>query len=329
MKNVKLAVVGASGVVGQTIRDVLAEKMLPIDEYVFFASKRSADKEIEFLNKTYTIQELTEDSFDESFDYALFAAGGATSEKFVPFAKKHGVVVIDNSSLFRMEDDVPLVVPEVNPEDVKEHNGVIANPNCSTIQSVVALAPIHKEYGIKRVIYSTYQAVSGSGLGGLSDLDRGLEGKNTKVYPHDIAFNVLPHIDVFLDNGYTKEEMKMVNETQKILHGEDMKVTATTVRVPVRYGHSISINIETEKPFELEDIFELYRKAPGVVLIDQPQDDQYPMPLDCEGKDEVFVGRIRRDFTVDNGLNIWCVADNIRKGAATNTVQILETLLKA
>lgn len=326
MSKIKLALVGASGLVGQTIRQVLEEKKLPLEEIVFFASKRSAGTEIEFDGKTYTIQLLDEHSFDQGFDYALFAAGGSVSKKFAPIAIEKGVTVIDNSSAFRMNAQVPLVVPEVNGEDARSHEGLIANPNCSTIQSVVALAPIHRAFGIKRVIYSTYQAVSGSGLAGLEDLDLGLEGKTNDFYPHPIAFNILPHIDDFLEDGYTKEEKKMIDETKKIFHDPQMGVTATTARVPVRFGHSVSINIETERPFEMEELFKVMEEMDGVILIDKPKDKSYPLPLDVEGKDEVYVGRIRRDDSVENGINLWCVADNIRKGAATNTVQIAELI---
>ena len=255
---------------------------------------------------------------------ALFSAGGGTSLKYAPCAAKAGVIVIDNSSAWRMEKDIPLVVPEVNYEDIPKNKGIIANPNCSTIQAMVALKPLHDAYKIKRVIYSTYQAVSGAGLGGYTDLENGIKGEAPKKFPYPIFGNCLPQIDDFLDNGYTKEEMKMVNETKKILHDDSIKVTATTVRVPVFHGHSESINLEFERPFDLDEVKTLLANSPGLVVVDDPANKKYPMPLYSVDKDEVFVGRIRRDDTVENGLNIWVVADNIRKGAATNAVQIAE-----
>ena len=227
-----------------------------------------------------------------------------------------------------MDKDIPLVVPEVNPDDVKWNSGIIANPNCSTIQSVVPLKVLHDAYKIKRIVYSTYQAVSGSGVGGIEDLDNTVKGGENKKYPYKIAYNCLPHIDNFMDNGYTKEEIKMIEETKKILNDYDLRITATTVRVPVKYGHSISINVEFEKEFKLEDVFELFNNAEGIILQDDVKNNIYPMSINCEGKDEVFVGRIRRDYSLDSGLNLWVVADNIRKGAATNTVQIAEILVK-
>jgi aspartate-semialdehyde dehydrogenase len=282
---------------------------------------------VEYRGNTYVVEELTENSFDRDMDIALFSAGGGISEKFAPIAASKGVVVVDNSSQWRMDPDVPLVVPEVNPEDVKKHNGIIANPNCSTIQSVVPLRVLDDTFGIKRVIYNTYQAVSGSGVAGIRDLEDGMDGAEPKNYPYPIAYNVLPHIDVFMENGYTKEEMKMIEETQKILGRPDLPVTATTVRVPVRYGHCVSINLEFEKPFTVEAIQELMVQTEGIILVDDPSKELYPMPIDAEGTNEVYMGRIRRDFSQENGVNMWCVADNIRKGAATNTVQIAELLL--
>lgn len=325
-----IAVVGATGVVGSTFLKVLEERDFPFENIYFMASAKSAGKKLPFKGKEYIVEELTENSFDKPIDIALFSAGGGTSAKFAPIAAEHGVVVVDNSSQWRMDENVPLVVPEVNPQDIEWNKGIIANPNCSTIQAMVALKPLQDKYGIKRVIYSTYQAVSGSGVKGINDLKNGLAGNNEplQAYAHPIAGNCLPHIDVFTDNGYTKEEMKMINETHKILGDDDIKVTATTVRVPVFDSHSESINIELEKPFEIEDIFELFRNAPGVVLQDDVENDVYPLALDAAGTDPVYIGRIRRDFSVDNGINIWVVADNIRKGAATNAVQIAEELLK-
>jgi len=324
MKKVNVAVVGATGLVGSTMLKVLEERNFPVDNLFVFSSKRSAGKKINFAGKEYTVEELTEDSFkDRDIKIALFSAGGSVSERFGPIAAECGATVIDNSSAFRMHEDVPLVVPEINPEDIKENKGIIANPNCSTIQSVLPLKPIHDKYGIKRVIYSTYQSVSGSGIKGISDLENGTK----TAYKYEIQNNCIPQIDVFLDNGYTKEEMKMINETKKILH-DDMLVTATTVRVPVKNSHSISINVETEKPFEIEDVKKIISDYEGLVLEDNPTEEVYPMPLHSANHDEVYVGRIRRDFTVDNGINLWSCADNIRKGAATNAVQIAEKLLE-
>ena len=328
MKRVNLAIVGATGMVGRTFLNVLEERKFPINNLYLFSSEKSAGTELTFRGKEYKVEALTEESFDRDIDIALFSAGGDVSKKFAPIARDHGVIVVDNSSAWRMENDVPLVVPEVNPKDVDWNNGIIANPNCSTIQSVVPLTKLHEALKIKRIVYSTYQAVSGSGVGGIKDLENGINGGENKKYPHQIAYNCLPHIDEFLDNGYTKEEMKMINETKKIFNDDSIKVTATTVRVPVRGAHSESINVEFNKPFELEDVVEAIKNAEGVVLVDNPAKDEYPLAVDAEGHDEVFVGRIRRDFSVDNGINLWVVADNIRKGAATNAVQIAELLVK-
>jgi len=329
MKQIKLAVVGASGMVGRTFVNILEEKNLPVSEYVFFASKRSAGSTIQFKGKDYIIEELTETSFDRGFDIALFSAGGDTSKIFAPIAASKGCMVIDNSSCWRMDPDVPLVVPEVNPEEIKNcRKGIIANPNCSTIQAVVALKPLLDKYGIKRIVYSTYQAVSGAGMSGYTDLQDGLKGIAPKKFPHPIAGNCLPHIDVFTESGYTKEELKMVDETRKILGAPELRVTATTVRVPVFDSHSESINVEFEKPFELVDVVSLFENAPGIVVQNNVANNEYPMAVTAAGRDEVFVGRIRRDFSVDNGLNLWVVADNIRKGAALNAVQIAELMLK-
>ena len=325
-----IAVVGATGVVGSTFLKVLEERDFTFENIYMMASAKSAGKTVKFKGKDYVVEELTEHSFDKPIDIALFSAGGSTSAKFAPIAASKGVTVVDNSSQWRMYEDVPLVVPEVNPEDIAWNKGIIANPNCSTIQAMVALKPLQDKYGIKRVVYSTYQAVSGSGVKGINDLKNGLEGNNEdlQAYAHPIAGNCLPHIDVFLDNGYTKEEMKMINETHKILHDDDIKVTATTVRVPVFDSHSESINIELEKPFELEDVVECFRQFPGLIVQDDVENNVYPLALDAAGTDEVYVGRIRRDYSVENGINIWVVADNIRKGAATNAVQIAEKLLE-
>lgn len=328
MKKVNIAVVGATGMVGRTFIKVLEEKTLPIENIYFFASSRSAGLKISFNGKEYTVEELNESSFDRGIDIALFSAGGSISEKFAPIAASKGCVVVDNSSAWRMDPKVPLVVPEVNPQDIKWHKGIIANPNCSTIQAVVALKPLHDKYVIKRVVYSTYQAVSGAGMKGYKDLEEGLKGAKPMKFPHPIAGNCLPHIDSFLPDGYTKEEIKMVDETRKILGAPDLRVTATTVRVPVFNSHSESINVEFEKQFDLEELKEVLRKAPGIVVEDDPANNVYPMAINATGRDETFVGRIRRDESVESGVNLWVVADNIRKGAATNTIQIAQELIK-
>lgn len=328
MKKVNVAIVGATGMVGRTFLKVLEERNFPIDNLYLFSSARSAGSKVEFKGKEYTVEELNENSFDRDIQIALFSAGGSISEKYAPIAASKGVVVVDNSSAWRMDENVPLVVPEVNPEAVKEHKGIIANPNCSTIQAMVPLKPLNDKYNIKRIVYSTYQAVSGSGVKGTKDLEDGIKGLENKFYPHPIAYNCLPHIDVFMDNGYTKEEMKMINETMKILNDYDLKITATTVRVPVVNGHSESINVEFEKDFDIEELKALLANSQGLELVDDIENNVYPTAFEFSGRDEVFVGRVRRDFSVDNGINMWVVADNIRKGAATNTVQIAELLLK-
>lgn len=328
MEKYKIAVVGATGMVGRTFLKVLEEYKLPAESYTLFSSARSAGSTIKFMGEEYVAKELTESSFDEGFDIALFSAGGSTSEKFAPIAASHGCLVIDNSSAWRMDPEVPLVVPEVNPEDIKKHKGIIANPNCSTIQAVVALKPLHDKYGIKRIVYSTYQAVSGAGRAGWDDLESGIKGEKPKKFPYPIAGNCLPHIDVFLPNGYTKEEMKMVNETRKILGDDSLKITATTVRVPVFNSHSESINVEFNKPFELNELIEVLRNAPGIIVEDDVSNNIYPMPINATGHDETYVGRIRRDESVENGVNLWVVADNIRKGAASNAVQIAKKFIE-
>lgn len=328
MKKVNLAVVGATGMVGRTFLKVLEEKNLPIENFYVMASARSAGSTIQFKGKDYVVEELTEHSFDKHIDIALFSAGGSTSEKFAPIAAAKGCVVVDNSSQWRMDPTVPLVVPEVNPEDIKWNKGIIANPNCSTIQAMVALKPLDDKYKIKRVIYSTYQAVSGAGMAGWKDLENGLKGEAPKKFPYQIANNCLPHIDVFLENGYTKEEEKMIQETRKILHNDNMKVTATTVRVPVFNSHSESVNVEFENPYDLAELKSVLANAPGLVVQDDPANNIYPLALNAAGHNEVFIGRIRRDESIDNGLNFWVVADNIRKGAATNAVQIAELLIQ-
>ncbi|MEJ5172334.1 MAG: aspartate-semialdehyde dehydrogenase [Hydrogenothermaceae bacterium] len=333
MKSYNVAILGATGAVGQTMIKVLEERNFPINEIKFLASERSAGKEVEYCGVKYKVEAVSEKSF-EGVDIALFSAGGDRSKKWAPVAVSKGAVVIDNSSAFRMDPDVPLVVPEVNPEDVKWHKGIIANPNCSTIQMVVALYPIHKVKKIKRIIVATYQAVSGAGATAIQDLENEtkafFEGKYyyPQALPHHIAFNVIPRIDNFEPNGYTKEEMKMINETRKIMHEPDMKVSPTCVRVPVFVGHSEVVTIETEEPITVEEAREILSKAPGVIVEDDPINNVYPVPIEVAGKDDVFVGRIRKDAGFENGLSMWIVGDNLRKGAATNAVQIAELLIK-
>ncbi len=330
MKKFNVAVVGATGMVGRKFLEVLEERKLPVDNYYLFASARSAGKELDFMGKPHTVIELTKENvkaLEGKVDFALFSAGGATSKEFAPSFVEIGATVVDNSSEWRMNKDVPLVVPEVNPEDVKWSKGIIANPNCSTIQAVVALKPLLDKYGLKRVIYSTYQAVSGAGVAGYNDLKEGVNGEAPKKFPYPIAFNMLPHIDVFLENGYTKEEWKMIAETRKIFHDDNLRVTATTVRVPVFHGHSESINVEFKTPCTREGVVEALSAFPGIVVQDDPKNNLYPMPICAENHDEVFVGRIRLDESVESGVNLWVVADNIRKGAATNAVQIVELLI--
>ncbi len=324
MKTYKLALVGATGVVGKTALEVLKEFHLPICEYVFFASKKSAGTKIFFNEKEYIVQELNSHSFDDNFDYAIFSAGGDTAKQFAPIAASKGCTVIDNSSCFRMDPEVPLVVPEVNPEDASQHHGIIANPNCSTIQAVVPLKVMNDICPIKRIVYSTYQAVSGAGKKGIDDL----KNHTTTKFSYPIYNNCLPQIDVFLENGYTKEELKMINETRKILHRPDLKITATTVRVPVENSHSESINVEFEKEFDLAKIITKLKNTNGIVVQDDIHKNLYPIATNATGHNEIFVGRIRRDESVPYGLNFWCVADNIRKGAATNAIQILKYLIE-
>lgn len=325
-----IAVVGATGMVGSKFLEVLSERKLPVENYYLFASKKSAGKEIEFMGKKHTVIELTEDNVKAlkgKVDFALFSAGGETSKNFAPVFVEIGATVVDNSSQWRMQTDIPLVVPEVNPEDIEWNKGIIANPNCSTIQAMVALKPLHDKYKIKRIVYSTYQAVSGAGVAGYNDLKNGIVGNPPTKFPKPIAYNMLPHIDVFMEDGYTKEEWKMIVETKKILHDDSLKITATTVRVPVFYGHSESINLEFEKPCTREDVMETLKNAKGIILMDDVKNGVYPTPLDAENHDEVYVGRIRKDDSVESGVNLWVVADNIRKGAATNAVQIVELLI--
>ena len=327
-KKLKFALVGATGLVGRTVIKILEEQNLPISEYSFFASSKSKDKIINFMNKDYKVKELTENSFDDNFDYSIFCAGNNIAQKFAPIAKSHGTIVIDNSSAFRMDDDVPLIVPEVNISSAYNNKGIIANPNCSTIQAVVALKPLDTKYKIKRIIYSTYQAVSGAGRYGIEDLENGIKGIPPKKFPYPIYNNCLPHIDTFLENNYTKEEMKMINETRKILDNPDLEITATAVRVPVFNCHCESINIEFYDNFILKDLIDLLKNSPGIVIMNDTINNIYPIPTSVSGTDNVYVGRVRRDFSVKSGINLWVVADNVRKGAATNAVQILKELIK-
>ncbi|HOG07761.1 MAG: aspartate-semialdehyde dehydrogenase [Syntrophales bacterium] len=335
MKQYNCAVVGATGAVGNEMIKVLEQRRFPAAELRLLASERSLGKSLSYEGREIPVLVLTEESF-AGIDIGLFSAGGAISERFAPAAVRAGCVVIDNTNAFRMEPDVPLVVPEVNPEAIGRYKdrGIIANPNCSTIQMVVALKPIHDAVRIKRIVVSTYQAVSGTGKKAIEELaaqTRALiSGREAEVnvYPHRIAFNCLPQIDVFLDNGYTREEMKMVRETRKIFNDPEIAVTATTVRVPVFYGHSESVNIETEQKITAAECRELLSRAPGIRVVDDPGQRCYPMAIDAAGRDETLVGRIREDESIANGINLWVVSDNLRKGAALNAVQIAEVLIR-
>lgn len=323
----KVAIVGSTGLVGRTVLKVLEEKSFSNCTYTLFSSKKSAGTKLKFLGQNYIIQELKEDSFNLNFDYAIFCAGGSVSEKFAPIAVSKGCTVIDNSSVFRMNPEVPLVVPEVNPEKIFENKGIIANPNCSTIQAVVALKPLDDRYKIKRITYSTYQAVSGAGKSGIEDLENGISNIPPKKFPHPIYNNCLPHIDVFMSDGYTKEEYKMIDETRKILNKPYLPVTATCVRVPVKNCHSECINVEFKTNFDIYDVKMLLQNSPGLTLVDDVKKNYYPLASIADGCDDVLVGRVRRDFSVPFGINLWVVADNLRKGAASNAVQILEKLI--
>ncbi|MCL2399448.1 MAG: aspartate-semialdehyde dehydrogenase [Defluviitaleaceae bacterium] len=330
MRNI--ALVGASGMVGQTflqvIKEYVDEGKLAFENLYLFASARSAGKTVDFNGKELVIEELTPQSFDREIDIALFSAGGSVSKEYASIAAKKGCIVIDNSSAWRTDPEVPLVIPEVNSEDIKNHNGIIANPNCSTIQAVVALAPLHKAYNIQRIIYTTFQSVSGAGQKGILDLERTAKGESPQHFPYPIAGNCIPHIDAFGNDGYTFEELKMINETKKILHAPKIKITATTVRVPVTVGHSESINVTFEKPYDLVDLRRILEESPGIVVQDDAENKIYPTPRETAGTDSVYVGRIRRDFSAENSLNLWVVADNVRKGAATNAIQIAVEILK-
>lgn len=335
MKKVKVAVLGATGAVGEELLGLLVERNFPATEIKALASAKSAGKKLQIKGREFIIEEAKPESFD-GIDIAFFCAGGSISKAMAQEAVKRGAVVIDNTSAFRMDPEVPLVVPEVNPEDIKLHKGIIANPNCSTIIMLVALAPLERHFGLQRIIVSTYQAVSGAGVKGMEELDNEVNDPNyipqvlpvaslPKHYP--IAYNLIPQIDVFDAEGYTKEEWKMIKETQKMLHRPELGVTATTIRVPVKRCHSESVYVELNKDFTLDEIKEAFSNAPGLVVLDDPENQVYPMPLDLEKKDDVYIGRIRRDLTNKRGLNFWVVGDQIRKGAALNAVQIGERLL--
>jgi len=326
MKPFSCAIVGASGMVGGMFVKILEERKLPVEKLYLFASSRSAGKTLQFNGQDIVIEELKPEVFDRGIDVALFAVESNVSHSYAQIAAEKGCIVVDNSSAWRLMDDVPLVVPEVNAEDLKNHNNIIANPNCCAAPAVVALKPLLDKYGIERVVISTYQSVSGAGVGGISDLEKTLKGEPRKHFPHQIANNLIPHIDKFYDDGYTGEEKKLMAEVRKMLHSPTLPITATCVRVPIEYGHSLSINVELYDDFTIEDIRTLYEDAPGIVLQDDAQKNLYPMPLAAAGTDQVYVGRIRRDDSFPNSLNLWVVADNIRKGAATNAVQIVEKL---
>lgn len=321
----KVAIVGATGLVGSTLLNLLEERDINVDEVILLASARSKGKEIPFKGETLIVQELTEEVAKEGIDYVLMSAGGSISLKFSPIFEKYGSIVIDNSSAWRMDPEIDLIVPEVNQPSLDRK--IIANPNCSTIQSVSPLKILKDAFGLKRVAYTTYQSVSGSGWAGIEDLERGERGEEPLNYPYPIYNNVLPHIDDFLENGYTKEEQKMVDETRKILGNPNLPVTATCVRVPVKSSHSVAMNVTFEKEPTVEEVKEAFRNKPGILLKDNPDNLEYPTPLDAAGKEGIFIGRIRKDESLKNTYHIWSVSDNILKGAALNAVQILETLL--
>jgi len=332
MKEPRVAIVGATGMVGQEMRQILEQREFPLADLKLLASERSRGRTLEFRGETLPVQVLDRGSFD-GIDLSLFSAGTGISKEFSPLAVEAGAVVIDNSNAFRMDPGVPLVVPEVNPGEALKNKGVISNPNCSTIQMVVVLNPLHKEFGIQRVVVSTYQSVSGTGKEAVEELMQQVraaeagEAPVAEVYPHQIAYNCLPHIDVFLDNGYCREEQKMIDETRKIMGEPDLPITATAVRVPVLVGHGESVNVQFAKPVEPESARAILAKAPGVEVVDDPANNLYPLAIDCQGNDPSYVGRIRKDFSAPNALNLWIVSDNLRKGAALNAVQIAELLL--
>lgn len=324
-----IAIVGATGKVGNKFLEILQERNIRPDKIFLFASENSKGKKMEFFGKKYVVEELCEENIvDKKIDYALFSVGANLSRQFVPVFLKKGCLVIDNSSAFRREKTVPLVVVEVNEKDILKHRGIIANPNCSTILAALPLKALDEKFGVKRVVFSTYQAVSGAGQKGIDDFENGMKGGKPKKFLHPIFSNLIPHIDDFLENGYTKEEDKMIFETRKILHKNALKITATTVRVPILNCHSESVNVQLKKAFSLEEVRSVLSGFENVFVVDDPSENLYPMPINCDGKDGVFVGRIRQDFSVKNGLNFFAVNDNLRKGAATNAVQILESVLK-
>ena len=333
MKKYNVAVVGATGLVGREMLKILSQRNFPINELKLIASERSEGKKIQFEDRELTVETVKEGTF-AGIDIALFSAGSGVSKKVAPQVKEAGGIVVDNSSAFRMEPDAPLVVPEVNGEDLKEHQQIIANPNCSTIQMVMLLKPLAEKYGLKRLVINTYQAVSGAGKKSVDELIEQTEAYLNKEeikkenFNNQIAFNAIPQIDIFLDNDYTKEEMKMVNETHKILHDPNLPVTATCVRIPVIFGHGESLNIELNKDFKIEDVKELFTQTKNVEVVDDPETEKYPLQIDTENNDNVLVGRIRRDNSVENGINLWLTANNLRKGAALNTVQIAEYLIE-
>ena len=323
----KLAVVGATGMVGEVMLRVLSERNFPVTELIPVASERSVGKKVNYKGKDYKVVKIST-AISMSPDIALFSAGGETSLSWAPKFAKAGAIVIDNSSAWRMDPDKKLIIPEINAKTLTKEDRIIANPNCSTIQMLMALAPLKKTYGINRVIVSTYQSITGTGVKAVKQLENEYNNvKGDMAYPYPIHRNALPHCDVFMDNGYTKEEMKLVNETHKILGDDSIGVTATAIRIPVVGGHSESINIQLKSQFELHDVRKLLHESPGIVLQDNPDTNTYPMPIYAQGKDEVFVGRIRKDFSQENSLNLWVVSDNLRKGAATNTIQIAEYLI--
>ncbi|MCL2286188.1 MAG: aspartate-semialdehyde dehydrogenase [Firmicutes bacterium] len=327
IKPFSCAIIGASGMVGGMFVKILEERKLPVSKLYLFASARSAGQILKFNGQDVVIEEFTPEVFDRGIDFALFGVDGKFSRKYAPVAAKAGCIVVDNSSGWRMAEDVPLIVPEVNRASLAAHKGIIANPNCCAVPAVVALKPLLDKYGLQRVVISTYQSVSGAGVDGITDLERTLQGKDPQHFPYQIAGNIIPHIDIFHDDGYTGEEKKIMAEIRKILSCPTLALTATTVRVPVEFGHSLSINVTLTNDFRLEDVQELLSNSPGIILQDHPENNHYPMPLYAAGTDNVYVGRIRRDDSFKNSLNMWVVADNTRKGAATNAVQIVETLL--
>ena len=327
MTSFSCAIIGASGMVGGMFIKILEERQLPVSRLYPFASARSAGTSINFNGEPVVIEELTPASFDRGIDVALFGADDNTSRTYAPIAAAKGCIVIDNSSAWRMEPDIPLVVPEVNGSDIASHKGIIANPNCCAAPAVVALKPLLGEYGLNRVVISTYQSVSGAGVEGMRDLDRTLSGQDGTFFPQTIAHNLIPHIGSFDETGYTGEEIKLMAEIKKMLHAPELKITATTVRVPVYTGHSLSINVSLKNPYDMQDLRRILETAPGVVLYDNPAENMYPTPKLAAGNDNVYIGRLRRDLSCENGLNLWVVTDNTRKGAATNAVQILEQVI--